>query len=302
MAAFSYLEQNPMATNDFLPFAGGAGANALDQADYEVLTALSAGFTSGVAPSAACNKVWRQATIMAAVLAQLIVDNTGQNAVDDGTTATLLANLKAATAGRLINIQTFTANGTYTPTAGTKKVKVRVLGGGGAGGGTPATGASTVSVGGPGNGGTYAESLISSSFGGVTVTVGSAGIGAPNSVGGNGGTSSFGALVTCVGGNGGLIGATPAAQAFAGPPARTSASGGNIVNTPSPIGSCGVIFSSPAGGFSSCGANTAFGSGGVTSDGIGYGAGGGGAFASVSSAAKAGFNGAPGIVIIEEYA
>ncbi|RQZ27474.1 hypothetical protein DIE16_31370 [Burkholderia sp. Bp9090] len=42
--------------------------------------------------------MWRQSSIMSAVLAQFISDRTGQNAVDDGTTATLLANLKLAAA------------------------------------------------------------------------------------------------------------------------------------------------------------------------------------------------------------
>ncbi|WP_254211201.1 hypothetical protein, partial [Burkholderia multivorans] len=54
------------------------------------------GFQSGTAQSAQLNKVWRQSSIMAAVLGQFIVDLTGQDAIDDGTTATLLANLKMA--------------------------------------------------------------------------------------------------------------------------------------------------------------------------------------------------------------
>ncbi|WP_429555074.1 gp53-like domain-containing protein [Paraburkholderia sp. MM5477-R1] len=44
------------------------------------------------------NKVWRQSSIISAVLAQFICDRTGQPAIDDGTTATLLANLKLAAA------------------------------------------------------------------------------------------------------------------------------------------------------------------------------------------------------------
>lgn len=83
-------------TNDFKPFAVGAGSNVLTQADYLALAALSSGFESGVAQSAALNKVWRQSSIMAAVLAQMIVDQTGQNATDDGTTATLESNLVTA--------------------------------------------------------------------------------------------------------------------------------------------------------------------------------------------------------------
>lgn len=85
-----------MAVNNFLPFAGGAGSNVLTQAEYAALAARTAGFSSGVAKSAELNKVWRQASIMAAVIGQLINDSTGQDALDDGTTATLVANLKAS--------------------------------------------------------------------------------------------------------------------------------------------------------------------------------------------------------------
>jgi hypothetical protein len=82
--------------NDFLPWAVGANSNVVPQATYAALAALATGFQSGAAPSPQCNKVWRQSSIMAAVLAQLIVQQTGQAAIDDGTTATLLANLTAA--------------------------------------------------------------------------------------------------------------------------------------------------------------------------------------------------------------
>ncbi|UXZ62353.1 hypothetical protein NUJ28_06440 [Burkholderia multivorans] len=85
-----------MAINNFKPFAVGAGANVMTQADYEALAALLTGFQSGTAQSAQLNKVWRQSSIMAAVLGQFIADLTGQDAIDDGTTATLLANLKTA--------------------------------------------------------------------------------------------------------------------------------------------------------------------------------------------------------------
>ncbi|MEN8511955.1 hypothetical protein [Burkholderia sp. RS02] len=85
-----------MGTNDFLAFGGGGSANVIDQPTYAALTARLTGFQSGTAQSAQLNKVWRQSSIMAAVLAQFIVDLTGQDAIDDGTTATLLANLKAA--------------------------------------------------------------------------------------------------------------------------------------------------------------------------------------------------------------
>lgn len=86
-----------MASNNFKSFAGGAGANVVTQAAYEALvTLLANGFSAGTAESNQLNKVWRQSSIMSAVLAQFIVDETGLDALDDGTTATLLANLKTA--------------------------------------------------------------------------------------------------------------------------------------------------------------------------------------------------------------
>ncbi|WP_176317400.1 hypothetical protein [Burkholderia vietnamiensis] len=85
-----------MAINNFKPFAVGSGANVLSQSDYEALAALLTGFVSGTAQSAQLNKVWRQSSIMSAVLAQFIADNSGQDSIDDGTTTTLLQNLKVA--------------------------------------------------------------------------------------------------------------------------------------------------------------------------------------------------------------
>ena len=83
--------------NDFLPFAYGAGANVVTQAAYAALTTLlQDGFSAGTAYSNQLNKVWRQSSIMSAVLATLISDVTQQNAIDDGTTATLVSNLMAA--------------------------------------------------------------------------------------------------------------------------------------------------------------------------------------------------------------
>ncbi len=87
-----------MGTSDFLAFGGGSAANVIDQSTYGVLAARLTGFKSGTAQSAQLNKVWRQSSIMAAVVAQFIVNQTGQNATDDGTTTTLLSNLATAVA------------------------------------------------------------------------------------------------------------------------------------------------------------------------------------------------------------
>lgn len=66
-----------MAANDFLVFGGGAGANVITQVSYSGLAARTSGFQSGVANSGQLNKVWRQSSIMAAVLGQFIADQTG---------------------------------------------------------------------------------------------------------------------------------------------------------------------------------------------------------------------------------
>lgn len=100
-------------TNDFLPFAVGSSANVISQSDYAALTALLAnGFQAGTAISAQLNKVWRQSSIMSAMLAQFIVNNSGQDAIDDGTTATLLQNfasgLRAALASQSLGASSIT--------------------------------------------------------------------------------------------------------------------------------------------------------------------------------------------------
>jgi len=103
-----------MPTNDFLPFGSAVGANVMSQADYLALAARLNGFSSGTANSAQLNKAWRQSSIVAAVIGQLIANRSGQNAVDDGTTATLLANLELA-----INGLSQIGSGSYAAGGGT---------------------------------------------------------------------------------------------------------------------------------------------------------------------------------------
>lgn len=104
-----------MPTNDFLPYAVGGSANVETQAAYAAETALLAnGLTSGIVPSNKLNKTLRQSSIISAMVAQFIADNSGANSVDDGTIATLEANLavaiKAVMAGSISSkIQPITA-------------------------------------------------------------------------------------------------------------------------------------------------------------------------------------------------
>lgn len=71
--------------NDFVPFAVGSGANVLSQPQYLALTSLIAnGMVAGTAQSASANKVWRQSSLIAAAIAQLVVDVIGLPMVDSG--------------------------------------------------------------------------------------------------------------------------------------------------------------------------------------------------------------------------
>ena len=78
-----------MPTNDFLPFAAAGGSNVASQAAYAAAASTATGFVTGTASSAMANKALRQASLIAAMIAQTIVDQTGENVVDDGTTATI---------------------------------------------------------------------------------------------------------------------------------------------------------------------------------------------------------------------
>ncbi|HDL8415782.1 TPA: tail fiber protein [Yersinia enterocolitica] len=68
----------------------------MTQAEYEALAARSGGFSSGVAKSEQLNKVWRQSSFMASVLADFIAARSGNDVLDNGNTATLLASLELA--------------------------------------------------------------------------------------------------------------------------------------------------------------------------------------------------------------
>ncbi|EKN3386021.1 tail fiber protein [Yersinia enterocolitica] len=82
--------------NEILPFGLGAESNVMTQAEYEALAARSSGFSSGVAKSEQLNKVWRQSSFIASVLADFIAAQSGNDVLDNGNTATLLASLELA--------------------------------------------------------------------------------------------------------------------------------------------------------------------------------------------------------------
>ncbi|EDX3519438.1 hypothetical protein KUL44_002801 [Salmonella enterica] len=85
-----------MAKNDFKPFATGRGANVTSQSDWEALPALLSGFTAGKASSAQVNKALRQASFIAAALAQYTASKSGQDVLDDGDLSGFIAKMSAA--------------------------------------------------------------------------------------------------------------------------------------------------------------------------------------------------------------
>jgi len=220
-----------------------------------------------------------------------------------------------ATQGGLINYQIFSTVGTatYTPTAGTNYVIVEAVGGGGAGGSCSGASAGNAAAGGGGVAGAYGKGKYTSAFSGVTVTVGAGGTPgtAGNQPGGNGGTTSFGALLSCpggTGGGGGLAASTSTAIGVQGSSSNGSApTGANILAITGMGGLPGYIFQT--GNLTGRGGDSPYGTSGRgysgSQNGIaatGYGAGGsGGGDLSGSATPRQGGAGAQGVVIVWEY-
>lgn len=218
--------------------------------------------------------------------------------------------------GTFLGRQKITANGTYTPTPGTRRIFLRMCGGGGGGGGSGATGAGTGAAGGGGASGIYLEWMLSGApyIAGGTVVIGAAGAagGAPGA-GGTGGDTQIdinAVTITAKGGFGGALGtanlAPPAAE-FGGRP-QTGSSVGDF--TTADAGEIGLITGNAGGeqsmggwgggGRLGIGGNDLVGGAGVA--GSGYGAGGSGGSGYNGDPAFAGGAGTAGVVIIDEYA
>lgn len=305
-----------MATNNFKPFAIGSGANVTSQSDYEQLVALLTGFQAGKASSAQINKALRQSSVMAHVLAQFISDSAGVDVLDNGNPANILANLKAGmvslTPGRLINVQTFPASGTYTRTPGAKWGIAEGVGGGAAGGGATAGSSTSNSCGGGGGAGAYGMALIQNLPATAPVIIGAAGIAATGAAGSDGGQTSFGTFLTLPGGKGGGTNTASNSALISG---GGLASGTPIISGATDLssyagqsGTTGIMLNGQ-GGLGGNGGNSPFGSGprgsslGSGSSASGRGAGGGGALNLASSAAAvAGGFGSLGFIRLFEYA
>ncbi len=240
-----------------------------------------------------------------------------RNNISAETAGAAAAALAAAT-GRLLNIQAFTVAGTYTytKTPGTRWIEYELCGAGSPGAGTPAVaGGSSLALGGGGCAGSYARGVAFAGFDGAIITVGAKGVGAANSAGSPGGSSSIGALASAPGGVVGNVaniltpGTTPTFDGGTGLAAAPT--GGNLVSARGGPGTYGIFLSGSTSFASGPGGASYFGAGatpriGSAGSGPGIaasspGAGGSGALTTGGGAAFPGGNGADGIVIVREY-
>lgn len=224
------------------------------------------------------------------------VGTTGQVLTSNGAAALPTWQNTGAGTGSLINVQVFTASGTYTPTSGMANCIIQCVGGGGSGGGT----SNITGKGGGGGSGGYSQSYVSAATIGAsqTVTIGTGGIGAANATD-NGTDTSVGSIVIAKGGTGGIVDSGGGAGGVAGT--------GNIA-LPGTAGAGGGLGSFPVVG--GAGGASYFGGGPLennTIDSAGAsavantGAGGSGGNSTSSGTDRAGGNGGSGIVIIYEY-
>ncbi|EID8810618.1 glycine-rich domain-containing protein [Shigella dysenteriae] len=222
----------------------------------------------------------------------------------DGTVKTALENLglgdTSGYVGRRLSTRAFASSGTYTPTPGTKRIRVIITGGGGGGGGCQAKSSNETFFGAGGGAGGTVITILTPTQNSYPVTIGAGGAGGVGATNGlKGGDSSFGSVIAPGGEGGGKVGVTNTNGGNGGVPnigdiRITGGDGGD--------GQSGNISVSGEGGASYWGGGGRAGAGGGVR-GRAFGSGGGGAYdAGYSGTSMTGGKGADGVCIIEEFA
>jgi hypothetical protein len=244
-------------TNDFLPFCStDTGSNLLTQVEYAADPQTVIGNQPGVARSKLVNKAVRQATYMAACVAQFLANQSGDNVLDDENEANVLTTM-GKTFQTAPTIQKFTATGagTYTlPTTPRKPlyIRVRMVGGGGGGAGSSGAGDG-------GTGGTGGVSFF---------RVGAS----PNLLVANGGVGGVGGQIGGIGGAGGTasLGTGPIGTAFAGASGEGGSNNGTLETSKGGTGAASFFGGNGPGGVGSVAGSAA-----IANTGSGGGGGGG---------------------------
>lgn len=227
----------------------------------------------------------------------------------------------------LVGVQVFTSGSaaTYTPTSGTRWVKVTCTGGGGGGGGADTNSAANEGAAGGGEaGGTAIIWYDSTELGAnATYTVGTGGGGGSGNTGGAGGAGTdgndttfdpagTGATITGAGGDGGdgSVNGTGPNSAVGGVGEGTATNGD--INISGGEGGYGMMFTTTL-GMSGYGGSSFWGGGGspvirnasagatAGRNGTAYGSGGSGAIIQDSVTGAAGGDGANGVIVVEEF-
>ncbi|EFG7434082.1 phage tail protein, partial [Escherichia coli] len=197
------------------------------------------------------------------------------NTKNKPTTTDLGLSDESGYVGRLISTRVFTSSGTYTPTPGTKRIRVTITGGGGGGGGCKAISNNETFFGAGGGAGGTIISIMTPTQNSYPVTIGAGGAGGVSATNGtSGGNSVFASLIAPGGAGGGKVGVTNTNGGNGGVPSTgdiriTGGNGGD--------GQSGNIGVSGEGGTSHWGGGGRAGAGGGVS-GKAYGSGGGGAY------------------------